>query len=342
MPTNRLMVTLMAWARAQENSDRKTREEALAWFSKINSGNATGAEHQEHRDWLAQHIRNRQEYEKLDGVWSDLANITDFRQEQDIYPAHTPKNKTVQMGAFAMSRRGFMAGSAMAASAAGIAVVNGVPDFLISDFATGIGERRDITLNDGTSATLDADTAIDVRYTDGERRLVLLRGRAFFDVASDIGRPFIVEAAGGTATALGTRFTVHQWDNTVTISVEESAVAVSSPSSNSDDTAIQAGQYVSYDRNGLHQVGKVDGVTDAAWRHGKLMFEDKPLRQVISDVNRYRSGIIYITDKRLVDLRVTGIFDTANPDVVIDTIQGSLPVQAVKITRYLVLLRPAG
>ncbi|PCI03005.1 MAG: iron dicitrate transport regulator FecR [Hyphomicrobiales bacterium] len=333
------MVTLMTRARAQENSDRKTREEALAWFSKINSGNATSAEHQEHRDWLAKRIQNRQEYEKLDAVWSDLANITDFRQEQEFHSARTPNSKIVQIGTFAVSRRVFLVGGAVAASAAGVAIINGVPDFLISDYATGIGERRDIILADGSGATLDADTAIDVRYSDNERRLVLLRGRAFFDVASDPRRPFIVEAADGTATALGTRFTVHQWDDTVTVSVEESAVAVSLP--NSDDTALQAGQYVSYDRNGLHQVGEVDGVTDAAWRHGKLMFEDKPLRQVISEINRYRSGVIYITDKRLVDLRVTGIFDTANPDVVIDAIQGSLPVRAVKITRYLVLLRSA-
>lgn len=333
-------------ARAKDILERKSREEALSWFVKINSGDATEAEHEAHRAWLAVHPQNRQEYAKLDVLWSDLDSIPDPREQPDTSLDYSQTNnagRTTDLPhpeSFMMSRRGFVLGGAMTASAAGYVAINGLPNFLISDHTTGIGEQRDITLADGSGITLDADTAIDLKFTDAERRVRLLRGRAFFDVASDRSRPFVVEAAGGTATALGTRFTVHQWDGTVTVSVEESAVAVSVP--NSSETKIGIGEYVSYGRDGLDAVGTIDANVDAAWRRGKLMFEDRPLRQVIADINRYRPGVIYITDNRLLDLRVSGIFDMAHPDDVLSVIQKSLPVQAIEMTRYLVLLRPVG
>ncbi|MGP4920706.1 FecR domain-containing protein [Pseudomonas helleri] len=79
--------------------------------------------------------------------------------------------------------------------------------------------------------------------------------------------------------------------------------------------------------------------SDLAWRRGKLIFEDRPLQQVVADVNRYRSGTIRILDAKLMDLRVSGIFNIAEPDAVLTTITETLPVRAVRLTDYLVLLR---
>ncbi len=164
----------------------------------------------------------------------------------------------------------------------------------------------------------------------------MLNGRAFFNVAKDKGRTFIVEANGGKTTALGTRFTVHHWDEDVTVSVEEGTVAVLAP--NSLNASVTMNQRVSYRENNLSSVRPYDEGAEAAWRNGKLLFEDQPLRQVVADINRYRPGIIYIVDPALNELRVSGIFDVNNVDSALDAIRYSLPVQIRQFTPYVVLL----
>ncbi|WP_193059945.1 FecR family protein [Halomonas sp. 3A7M] len=162
-------------------------------------------------------------------------------------------------------------------------------------------------------------------------------GRAFFAVAKDAHRPFVVEAASGTATALGTRFSVHEWGGNASVAVEESAVSVTAPDGSS--AVLNVGESVSYGPGGMQQIARVDVESDLAMRPGKLIFEDRPLQQVVADVNRYRSGTIRILDAKLMDLRVSGIFNIAEPDAVLTTITETLPVRAVRLTDYLVLLR---
>ncbi|MGE6783856.1 FecR family protein [Ensifer adhaerens] len=217
--------------------------------------------------------------------------------------------------------------------------IAGLPDFWASDFATGTAEQLDVAFADGSTASLDADSAIAVDFTDKTRRIKLLRGRAYFDVAKDMQRPFVVEAASGVTTALGTRFAVHEWDGTVTIAVEESAVSVVAP--NRSTVRIGVGQNVSYGEDGMGAIGGVDLASEMAWRRGKLIFEDKPLRQVVADVNRYRKGTIKVTDRRLNDLRISGIFDIRDPEGVLDAIAAALPVRLTRLTDYLILVRPA-
>ena len=76
--------------------------------------------------------------------------------------------------------------------------------------------------------------------------------------------------------------------------------------------------------------------TETAWLRGKLVFQDRRLRDVIADLDRYRSGRIVIWDEALLNLRVDGIFDMANPDAALDAMIRTLPVRATHLTRYLV------
>lgn len=316
-------------ARARDDKDRKHRDEALAWFVRINSGDATDTERAGHAAWMAADPRNRAEYAKLGGIWSDFDRIPDLRENRAYRP---PARRR------APSRRLFLAGGAAALAAGAVAVVVGPPDYLASDHFTGTAELRRVTLPDGTVVELDADSAIALDFTDKARAVRLLRGRAFFDVARDAVRPFTVLAAGGSTTALGTRFVVHEWADAVTVSVEESAVSVVAPTRAA--AVVNAGEHVSYDARRLGAVHPVDIESEAAWRRGKLIFENRPLRQVLADVNRYRSGTIRVTDSRLLDMRVSGIFDIGDPDGVLDAIRSTLPVRTIGLTRYLVVLHP--
>ncbi|RDD69050.1 FecR family protein [Paracoccus versutus] len=319
-------------ARAKDSPDLQghggdVRDEALAWFVRMNSGDATEADRARHAAWLAADLRHRQEYAKLGGIWSDLDAVRDPRSITPMPPV-TP----------VISRRMVLSGSIAAGLAGGYLTLNGLPDFLQSDEYTGTGETRRATLEDGSTVDLDADTAFALEFDNQVRGIHLQRGRAFFDVAAD-PRPFRVRAEGGIITALGTRFSVHLWDGSTTIAVEEHAVTVQT--AGLGEVRLEEGERISFGNGAPGIVEPFDADIETAWLRGKLIFEDRPLRQVLADVNRYRSGTIQVTSDRLLDMRVSGIFDISNPDGVLEAIENTLPVRSTHVTRYLVVLRPA-
>lgn len=302
------------------------RDAALSWFSRAHSGDATKDDLLALERWLASDPLHRFEYDRLADIWSALDALPD------------PRSRRSTVATAFVSRRVFLGGTALAA-AAGIIAVTGVPDFIASDHYTGTSEVRTMTLIDGSIVELDAASAISLEFTPSKRQILLQRGRAFFRVAKDAQRSFIVSAANGNTTALGTEFVVHVTAEDVTIAVQESAVLVAT-SAGGVAARLDAGETISYGPQGLGAI-RTALESETAWRRGKLIFEDQPLGRVIADVNRYRSGTIRITDRSLLNLRVSGIFDIKNPDGVLDAITQTLPVQRIELTRYLVLLRPA-
>jgi transmembrane sensor len=311
-----------------KDKQQSARDEALVWFARLHSGEVDETERAAHAVWMEADPANRTEFARLGNIWSDLDAIGDPRTA--VLPVPVVRARP--------TRRLFLAGGA-SALAASAAILAGPPDFLTSDHTTGTGELRSVNLPDGSVAHLDAGSAIALDFTDRLRSVDLLRGRALFDVVKDASRPFTVAASRGNVTALGTRFVVHRWADDVTVSVEESSVSVEVP--NQLGRVVQAGQCLSYDSEQLGEVRQADIESETAWLRGKLMFEDRPLRQVLADVNRYRSGTIRVTSSRLLDMRVSGIFDIRKPDGVLDAVTSTLPVRSLQLSPYLVILYPA-
>ena len=125
------------------------------------------------------------------------------------------------------SRRRFLyAAAAVAAVAAPAAVLLSQPD-LLADHSTAVGERRKVTLEDGSTVELAGPSSLSVDFAAEARRVVLHDGEAFFDVAR--GTPTFRRPGGGrSGQALGTSFDVKRQGNEVTVAVVEHAVAVSS------------------------------------------------------------------------------------------------------------------
>lgn len=314
---------------AGKSENSTIRDQATAWFVRIQSGDATGEEHAAHARWMSDPA-NLQEYMKVAALWSDLDLINDPRGHH----IQAPKTGNV------LSRRSFIAGCCTALAAAGVVTVSVPIAAWTADYSTGTGEQRVVDLADGSTASLDAKTAITLDFTEATRTLRLLRGRAFFDVANDASRPFRVEAGDGSTTALGTRFAVHKWAGNVTVCVEESAVSV--VASDLTSATVRPGENVTYATGGgVGAIEQVDAEAATAWRRGKLIFENRPLGQVIVEVNRYRTGMITMTDTALSDMRVSGIFSIDSPNDVLDAITSALPVRAIYLSRYLVVLHPA-
>ncbi len=308
--------------------DRLT-EEALRWFVLLRE-EAAEADRQAFAAWLARGPAHEAAWRRAHHVWSHADRLEPMLRRQR--PAST----------VAPSRRSWLK------AAAGIAVVVGAgtgayvlsDPACFSDHSTGIGERRAVTLADGSVVELASASAISVSYAGTIRQVTLHEGEAFFTVAPDAAKPFVVVAGTGRTRALGTAFDVKRAGSMVTVAVTEHAVQVSLDDGASAQVAER--QQVAYGPAGLAPVGPADPDAVGAWRRDRLVFQDAPLESVIAELNRYRHGRILITDGRLRALPVTAVFDTRQTDAALQTIGQALPVRIRKLTDMLVLLSARG
>ncbi|WP_286784475.1 MULTISPECIES: FecR family protein, partial [Pseudomonas] len=201
---------------------------------------------------------------------------------------------------------------------------------LLADASTGTGEIRSLRLADGSLVELDAQSAIDLAYSDSERRVRLLRGDAYFHpapVSAEEPRPFVVESAGGSSRALGTQFVVGERGKGAWTGVLEHSVGVTmddAPREGSRERVLQQGQSASYDAEHGVQPLQIDLQRATGWRRGMLVFEAVPLQQVVAQINRYRPGHLMIADADLAQREVNGMFRLDSLDRALDTLSTEL------------------
>lgn len=175
-------------------------------------------------------------------------------------------------------------------------------------YRTGRGRQRTLSLDDGSEVWLDWSTELTVSMTASERRVRLLRGKALFSVASDLYRPFSVASEGALATALGTQFVVHRLDDqTVEVQVLEGAVDVQAEG-RGEPTRLGVANIVRVTDGEVGQVKSRPVVEIGAWRDGVLVFEKRPLIEVLETLQPYTSYQIDASDVFDSDRPVSGTF----------------------------------
>lgn len=192
---------------------------------------------------------------------------------------------------------------------------------LAADCRTGLAQHRELTLADGSLVRLGPATALAVHYDDGLRRVELLAGIAEFapqPVGAGEGRPFVVEAAGGQARALGTRFSVESFGDGAEVVVSEHSVRVTPPGGGAP-VVLDQGQAVDYGPAGLGRLRHRAPAQAGAWADDRLVFDGVPLERVVGQLSRYRAGRVVVTGAAAHRL-VSGVFDARDPDIALDTI----------------------
>jgi transmembrane sensor len=198
----------------------------------------------------------------------------------------------------------------------------GYLDRLRADYSTPVGRMETVVLQDGSRVTLNTDTAIKVMLGARERRIVMLRGEAFFDVSPDPSRPFVVEGDHSSAVAVGTHYAVRVGEAD-DVAVEEGHVSVSTAAR---QVMLDAGGVAHIPREGDLASGVGDVATMTSWREGKLVFSGRPLSDVLDELGRYRSGRIIVVGEALSRMRVSGVFETTNVDQSLAALEASLPI----------------
>lgn len=308
----------------QDNTTDPIVMEALEWLVRLRDVNVSDDDRRAFQVWLGQDEAHAAAWAHAEALWKRF----------DIVQ---PEIDRLRRSQSAFSRRNVVLGSAAVLIGAGSLYAYSRPD-LFADYATNVGERRTVTLADGSTVELGSYSAMSAKFTGSARQILLYRGEGFFVVAADAKRPFTVDAAGGTTRALGTKFDVKYVDNLVTIAVSEHAVMVGAGAS--PGVKVEQGWQVSYGGSGLSGVTQADFGTIEAWRQDRIVFQDVPLNRVLAELNCYRRGRIVLMSSSIGNIPVTAIFDARQPDEALQTIVDTLPIRALHATPYVVMVYP--
>ena len=298
---------------------------AIAWQLSLDSGGGSTVEREEFAKWLA----GNEEHAR---AWRQLGML-----DQRFSVASGPARAALLQSREGIRRRVRKLGSGLAGVVlmVGLVLFAGqryVPiNYWLADQRTATGEQRTLKLADGTVINLNTHSAIDVRFDEKRRLIVLQEGEILVETGHNDARPFFVETREGSLRALGTRFIVKREDHGTRLSVLQSAVAAQ-PQALHQEHIIKQGQQVLMRSDGLGPMLAVTPGSDA-WTRGMLVVDNARLGDVIEELGRYRTGHLGV-DKQVADLRITGSFPLHDTDLALNALLPTLPVQIEQHTPW--------
>ncbi|WP_420995103.1 FecR domain-containing protein [Cupriavidus sp. 30B13] len=225
-------------------------------------------------------------------------------------------------------------------------------DGLMADYRTGVGDRRTITLEDGSRIILNASSAINVSIDAAQRTIRFLQGEML--VIGNIGHtghapgsPLLVATRHGNIAPMGTRFAVadapggpgtRRRDAPIAVSALDGAVRIA-PHGQRIPSTLDAGQRAEFMPTSISTPEPV-GPDAGSWVDGMLVADRMPLPRFLAALARYRHGVLR-ADPALAGLSISGSFPLDNSDAVLDILQDALPVRVRTVTRYWVSVLPA-
>ncbi len=290
-------------------------EEASAWFARARSGQITEAESVALEAWLAGDPARRLAYEDLQLLWAGLDSV---RGDPAVLALREAAGRDLSARRRDRLTRTVMAACAVLALTVGGGIWLGRhagPGLgRAAVYQTRVGQTASIGLPDGSLAVLDTDSELRVWPNRGrERRLELVRGRAYFKVAKDPARPFIVRADGKDVTALGTRFDVYLKEAGLEVMLMEGRVRVQPHGSlagpgQQPSVEMTPGYRLVARRDGWGLV-KADIQAEAGWMQGRLVFDEDRVGDIARELNRYATHKIVIVDPAVGDRRMSAVIE---------------------------------
>ncbi|WP_422368086.1 FecR family protein [Pelagibius sp.] len=312
-----------------------TKDAATEWFVRLRDDPVSDSDRAAFEAWRNADPAHADAYREMERLWRGLDQVdhqsSTARVIQDTRGAKGARRPAVRR--YATKRLAF---AASVAAIVGFSAYGLTPAGLFAEHRTQAGEQSEITLEDGSVLHLNTATAISTEFTADKRQITLHSGEAYFEVAKDISRPFVVDAEIGQVEVLGTAFSVKRRDNRLEVIVTENRVTVSGQEHRPAVAA--AGQGVRITEAGLTFLAHTNTETSLAWRRGRLVFDNKPLGEVLAELDRYRKGRIVVLDSALKTLPVTGSFAIDQADKTLGTIEQTLPLRLLRLSDLLVVV----
>ncbi len=303
---------------------------AAEWFVTLSSGVVSADEHAAFTRWRLAHTDHDRAWRRFENLGQSLRDGT----------AHVPVATARQVLQTAnrrlldrrrMLKTLLMAG--VAVPAAWLLREQTPLGDVFADYRTAVGERRSLTLADGTQLQLNTTSAVDVRFDARQRQVILRQGEIQIATAADV-RPLVVITRDGSLRPIGTRFAVRRLDRDeqTRLAVSEGRVEVRPRHAGASPVVVEAGEQV---RFGSGRVAAPIPLvtTDNAWTDGMLGAERMRLGDFIEELARHRPGLLRC-EPSVAGLRLTGTYPLKDTDLILAKLEQTLPVRVVSRSRY--------
>lgn len=278
-------------------------EQAALWVARMDRGDWSSDDEARLQRWISEDALNAGALLQAQAAWA-ATDVSLMSAAAGDAPA--PRS--------GFSRRQFAAfgGGAIAASLVGAFLWAGLP----TSYTTGVGEIRRVPLADGSIATINTASKVEVNIAEASRAIRLDEGEAWFQVVKDTSRPFVVEAGRVRVRAVGTAFSVRRRDNGADILVTEGVVETWVEGAEGHRIRLEAGARAFVTDNAAisrEPAGPSSVDRALAWRAGKIDLLGDRLDHAVAEFNRYNRRQIVIVDPALAAERFDGVFGTDDP-----------------------------
>jgi transmembrane sensor len=321
---------------------RHIAEQAAHWLLTLQDEDLSMVQRTEFVDWLRQSPLHVSELLRSCQVQRQLSNLSDWHElmaAEESTATNIVSLRQVQPTSArlpgAHHRNGWIAVAGALVAVVVVMAIGAVWLFGSQnriELRTAAGERREVTLSDGSEVDLSPRSAVLVHYEHDQRLLTLEEGRALFHVAKNPNRPFIVQVATTRVRAVGTVFDVERRGDGVLVAVVEGRVAISqlppTPRLNARDrpsapvVSLSENERISIDEVGVASaVGKVNAVADAD--QSELMFDNETVADISRRFNSHNTLKIDVVDPVLAARRVSGAFHIDDPQSFVSFLQAA-------------------
>ncbi len=330
-------------------------DRAARSIARLYSGEMSAEQEREIRNWSGESMAYRQEFQQANWLLDDLQGLADDPDIRAVLAGSGPKG--LKEHTLDNWPRLATAAVLLLALVLGIAFLAPVDvsvegEYTPTRYVTRVGEQRSVSLDDGSTITLNTGTQLLVDIRGDSRRITLERGEAFFDVVKDPLRPFSVDLGQRTVTVLGTSFNILKSPEKLTVTVMTGEVSIHKPDLQVISTApvlmseqdevmtvvapeqnrLTAGWVAEFDtiRNQILAYRAKNIERQQGWRNGQIRFENETLREVVQELNRYTGKKILIEDTAIMDIKVFAAVRLDRIDLALTSFEKTLPVKVVR------------
>ena len=272
-------------------------ESALDWLVRINDDPHNPSLHAELEQWQNQGAEYAAAWQQAQQLWQLTAKLPARHLQQATPQRRSPRRR---------ARRWL-------APALAACLVLGLGFGLTGPLNNADLQQAAMSLSDGSQITLNHATEFDLDFQPHLRHLRLSEGEAYFEIAKNPERPFVIEAGDSQIQVTGTAFEIQNTEDYLKVSVTEGHVQVQTPGSPQSRELI-AGQRLRFDRRQqLVSIEPYPSEQVALWRQGLLVADNDSLDSLIKHLDRQQSGITLIRDPQLAQRRITGVFHSQKP-----------------------------
>lgn len=281
-------------------------EKAAAWLARRDAGDWSEADQQALDGWIAQDMAHRVAYLRLESTWSRADRMAALRDADLVAPRSIWGRPGARIAA------GIAAAALLGLGVTGVNLA--IPG---RAYSTDVGGHETVPLRDGTRVELNTDTRLRADINEEHRDVWLDRGEAYFEVAHDASRPFVVHAGQRKVTVLGTKFLVRRVGQGVEVAVVEGKVRVDPVRQERAKPAVLTRGELAVAKGeatlvAVRSVEKVEN--ELSWREGMLVFDRSTLADAVAEFNRYNRKKLVIDGEAAADVRIGGSFEADNID----------------------------